>query len=354
MPMDNLIDVFSGDAFSVLTLSTALQMVPNQYGRLNAMGLFRDVGIPTLAAAIEVQDGVLNLIPSSPRGTAAPKNKRGDRKLKYFEVPHIALDDVIKPSDIQNVRAFGSLSLQTPETVVNDKLISMGYKHDVTSEYLKCGCIAGKIYDADGTTVLLDLFTEFGVTEEEIFFDLDNANADVVGAAQTVNGTMEDNLLGETMSHVHALCSPGFWSKFIKHKAVRDDYKYWNVNQSALMGLAGPGGNPIRDDVRKGFVWQGILWEEYRGKAPYLSGSATEYRNFIEPGMCRFIPIGTRESFINYYAPGEFMEAVNTAGIPRYAFVEPHRKQVDIFTESNPLPICLRPKLLIKGNSAAA
>ena len=53
----------------------------------------------------------------------------------------------------------------------------MATKMDSTLEHLRIGAIKGQILDADGSAVIYDLFTEFGVTQHtEIDFDLDNAS----------------------------------------------------------------------------------------------------------------------------------------------------------------------------------
>ena len=68
------------------------------------------------------------------------------------------------------------------QAVVNDRLAMMAMKHDATLEHLRIGAIKGQILDADGTTILYDLFDEFGVSQQaEVDFDLDN-NAPAPGS----------------------------------------------------------------------------------------------------------------------------------------------------------------------------
>ena len=76
------------------------------------------------------------------------------------------------------MRAFGSESmLEGVQAVVNQRMSEMATKMDATLEHLRVGAIKGQILDADGTAVIYDLFTEFGVTAHtEIDFDLDNAS----------------------------------------------------------------------------------------------------------------------------------------------------------------------------------
>jgi hypothetical protein len=67
------------------------------------------------------------------------------------------------------------------------------------------------------------------------------------------------------------------------------------------------------------------------------------------------LPIGTQETFRGYNAPADWMETVNTVGLPKYSKVVPEQggRYVEILSESNPLPLCLRPKVLIKGARAS-
>ena len=61
------------------------------------------------------------------------------------------------------------------------------------------------------------------------------------------------------------------------------------------------------------------------------------------------IPEGTG-IFRTWFAPADFVETVNTIGLPRYAKqrVMDFDKGVQIHTQSNPLPICLKPRAVIR------
>jgi hypothetical protein len=114
---------------------------------------------------IEEREGSLTLIETSQRGAPAQQNQHNKRKARSLVVPHIALEDTILADEVQNVRAFGSESLlDGVQNVVNFRLAEMSRKHDATLEHLRIGAIKGQILDADGSTVLYDLFNEFGVS----------------------------------------------------------------------------------------------------------------------------------------------------------------------------------------------
>lgn len=365
--MPNIVDVFSGDAFSVKELTDSINLFPNQYGLINALNLFSHKGVATTSVGVEINKGVLNLIQSRPRGSQANKNIRSKREMRFFEIPHFPLDDTIRPSDIQNIRAFGSPDqTKTPESEIADRLGEMSKKHDITHEYLNAGAIAGQILDADGS-VLLDIFGEFGVTENKVDFSLTTPTTKLVEKAQQVWGTIEDALEGDTLEGVVALCSPEFFKSLVSHAAVETAFKEYRdstvrmANILSQVGITGgpglPGSaeqatDPMRRDVRKGFFWQDIWWIEYRGKATFKQEDGdTVTRNFIAPNTCRFLPIGTQDTFRSYSAPADWMETVNTIGLPKYAKIVPDQggRWVELLSESNPLPLCLRPKVLVKG-----
>jgi Phage major capsid protein E/DDE superfamily endonuclease len=82
-------------------------------------------------------------------------------------------------------------------------------------EHVRVGAIKGQILDADGTQVIYDLFTEFGVTQHtEIDFDLDNASpapGAVKKKCHDIRRKIEDELGVVPYDHIHAVCGPDFF-----------------------------------------------------------------------------------------------------------------------------------------------
>lgn len=344
-----ILDIFNQDAFSAASLTGAIIIVPNNYGRINQLGLFRPEPIATTTGVVIVENGVLSLLPTRPRGGPASLGTRGKQKpLPYF-VPHVPHDDAVLASDVQNMLALGgqgSIGLETVIGFVNRKLITMRRKHAITLEHMRIGALKGVIRDYDGS-VILDLFAMFGVQEKVIDFALGTSGTDVLGKCQDVTGHMEDNLLGETMTGVHALCSPEWFRKFTGHAKVQEAFKYYQSGPQIL-----------REDVRKGFSFGGITFEEYRGSASYVQedGTLSTPERFVPAGDVRFFPLGTSDTFTNFWAPPDFWSAVNQAPDVADAevFVAPLEtmkfgKGMEVHTESNPLPMVKRPALLVRG-----
>ncbi len=337
--MPQILDMFGGSAFSVLELTQAVNIIPNRYGRVGQLGVFRSQPVSTTSVAVEYMEGKLNLLQTGQRGAPAPVNTTGKRKLRNFTVPHLPLEDLVTAEELQNVRPFGMTTAPADPVrlKVNEKLLAMSQKHFITWEFWRAGALNGQILDADGG-VILDLFAEFGVTRKTVSFALSSDTTKVVTKCLEVKRHIEDNLLGDVMDHVHALCSPGFWDAFTTHKAVEEAYKYWQGLQS-----------PLRQDLRAGFEFAGVVFEEYRGQAATAAGAT---HKFIPEDAALFFPVGTQDSLVEYVAPADFIETVNTMGLPLYAkqaVDEKYQRFVSIHTQSNHLPLCHRPALLVKG-----
>lgn len=332
------LDIFSNSAFSLTSLTDAINKVPFVPGRLGQLGIFDESGVSTTSVMIEEREGSLSLIETSPRGAPATQNLHNKRKARSLVVPHIALEDTVLADEVQNVRAFGTENaLEGVQNVVNLRLAEMARKHDATLEHLRIGAIKGQVLDADGTSVLYDLFGEFGVTQHtEIDFDLDNA-APAKGAVRKkchdVVRKVEDELGAAPYTYVHAFCSATFFDDLVSHPEVEESYRRYQESAFLRAGL-----------VRKSFEYAGITFEEYRGKV----GSV----DFIADGKAHFFPVGVPGLFRQYNAPADFVETANTIGLPRYAkqaVDQEFGRWVKLHTQSNPLPICTRPKVLIKA-----
>ena len=332
-------NLFQNPGFSMASLTAAINLLPNRYGRLEQLDIFPARPVRTRQIIVEEYAGRLNLLPTRAPGSPGTVGERGQRHLRSFVIPHIPHDDVVLPEEVQGIRAFGSeTEMEAISGVLARHLETMRNKHAITLEHLRMGALKGQILDADGST-LYDLYSEFGIPQTSINFDLANAGSDIKGHCYDVLAEIEDNLKGEFMTDVHVLCSPQFFRALTGHKAVKEAYTQWQQ------------GVILINDVRAGFTFSGITFEEYRGQASDINGTV---RKFIAPGEAHAFPLGTVDTFGTYLAPADFNETVNTLGQPLYAKQEPRKfeRGTDLHTQSNPLPMCHRPGVLVKLTSA--
>lgn len=338
--MDLLNPFSTNPAFSMASLTKAINILPNQYGLVGQKNIFPGRGVTQRTIIVEEQNGVLNLLKTQPvgaEGQGSQKNKLGKRTVRSFVIPHIPLEDTIFPQEYDGVRAFGQENQADPlVTIMNNHLQAERNKHAITLEFLRMGALKGVILDADGS-VLYNLFTEFGLSAKEIDFALATATTNVAGKCREVKRWIEQSLMGEVATGIECLCSAEFFDAFIGHVNVEKFYLAYVAAQQLVGG-----------DARNGFVFEGIKFQEYNATATDAAGTV---RRFIASGDAHFYPVGTQASFETLYAPGTFLETVNTIGLELYAKQEPRKynKGIDLYTESNPLPICYRPKLLVRA-----
>lgn len=344
-----MLDIFNSDAFSLITLSAVINSVDTVPGRAGEMA-FNGVAEPlaTTTAAIESDGYTLSLIQTSKRGSPTEKQTTDKGVLRYVGIPHIKLEDTIEAASIQDVRELGSPDrLRSARSVIDRQITKMSQRHDLTLENLRLGALKGIIKDADASTIL-SLYTLFGVSEPTAF--------DFAAALTTVNPTdptdslrsmcqqvvryMKRNIKAAWPSgaRVWAFCGDNFFDRLVGSVGVEK-----TAAATALAKLT------LGSNYAFGvFEFGDIMWENYQGTD---DGTTVG----IASDECRFFVTGVPGLYAEYYAPGDFMDTVNTIALPRYARVgvDPSgmNRFVTLHTQQNPLPFCTRPLTLVKGTS---
>jgi hypothetical protein len=342
---DMVLEGFADREFSVEELTTAMNVIPNNYGLVTNLGIFgRAPPLATTNFKVERQNYELNLLPFTERGAPGTEGSTGKRDVRIFEVPQITHRDHVKVADLQNLRAFGSFAPKMMEDAIREKLVTMANKHFITHEYMRCSALQGKIIDADGTEVL-NYYTEFGVTQPIVAFT--EAGSTIAQKLRAIHRQMEDNLLGETMTGIGCLASSGFMETLFADTEIKSVH---NASMAAGNMLAAM--NPTLNDLRYSFRYMDINFMEYRGSASVKNANGTvSVRRFIPTNEAIFFPIGTQMTAHEYIAPGDFLESLNMPGELFYAkeAADKHNRSREILTQSNFLPMWKRPALLVRG-----
>ena len=324
-------DIFNGDAFSVVSLTKAIEDTPFVPGRVGQLGIFSEEGVSTTSISIEKVGSTVSLVPAASRGSSGRPMGNDKRQMIPFTATHLPQRASILADEVQNLRAFGSESeVETAQRLMNRKLAKMRRDLDTTIEYQRIGAIKGSILDSDGTTELLNLHTAFGTSVTSHNLVLGTAGTLVRNKVIEARRKMEAALGGLTYSGARVLCSASFFDALVGHAKVEAAFdRYMN-------------GEFLREDQRGGFYFAGVFWEEYRGQV-----GATK---FIADGEAWMVPEGVPDLFVTNYAPADYMETVNTLGQAYYAKQEPKdfNKGIDVETQSNPIHICTRPAVPVK------
>jgi len=343
------LDFLRDPRYSVRNVSDAIMKIPNEYSMLAKLGLFPEVGIRTTYVEVETKEGYLNLIPTSQRGAPAPEKKRSSRSTSVLKTYFMQQNDVIRPSDLQNLPAFGQLGSEQFMEAFVDVLaeraaeLQRGYRQ--THEYMRWGALRGDVLDADGTA-LYNCYTEMGESQTSIDFKFGTTTSDTVMAATKESRRfMEKNLLGEPMSRQLCLCSAEFFDKVTTHPYFEKVYQ--NLPNRP---------NPMLDDLGVSYFQHGtFIFMEHNGEASYLNADGTTAtRRFIPANEAIIVPLGTQQVFRSYFAPGEMLEAVNMPGQSMYMSLKEldHGGGIEIHTESAPLFLVQKPRLVQRAYSS--
>jgi hypothetical protein len=339
-----MIDIFADDAFSIRSMTASANIVPYVPKRIGAMDIFKVVPENTPVAFIERKGTSLSLLPTKPRGSGETTKRPANRRdLLPIAIPYVPYDDAVLPSALSGIREFATEDqLESVVGIVTDRLTDMRASHEVTHEFHRIGAIKGIVVDADqGLTELVNLFDAFNISQEEFFFDLEGSGENIKGVCLDIIAYMEEVLGGNTYDHIHAFVGATFFRNLVMNEEIKTIYNEqttfkWAAVQQGT-GTMGRGTNQV--------TFGDITFECYRGKV----GSV----DFIDADRAHFFPVGVPDLFEEHYAPAETMTDVNTPGKVIYAQQQSKDwdSGMDIHTESNPLMICKRPKLLVLGHT---
>lgn len=339
-----ILDVFKEDAFSVLSLTDAINKAPFVPGRAGELVDWNDGGVATTSIMLEEIDGALTLINPTPRGGPGQSSAKQKRTARILAVPHYQHDDAVYAEEVQNVRAFGQENqVQTVFDMVNARLLQhVQWRLDPTLEYQRLGALKGIILNGDGST-LYNLYDQFEVSAEgETDFDLDNGTPASGALRKKCAGVVrkvQDNLGGLPILGVHAFCGNAFFDDLLGHVEVVNSYKNTPMAEVLRSGYVYP--NNVK--VYGAFEFGGIVWENYRGS---VAGTA-----FVHTDKCHIFPMGAAGLYRTVYAPADYIDTVNTLGLPRYAkqWKMENDKGVNLEVQSNAISYCTRPLALMLG-----
>lgn len=355
MPMGTPLDQFRNNPlFGVMSLTAALNRMPFTPNLISSLGLFDPRPGYTDSVQIEYRDGALSLVPSRPRGAPPSVDTGTTRGMILMAIPHFPVDATIMADSILGVRAFGSNDqLEAIDDVVQGRLTRLGMRLDVTQEWLRLGAVRGEVVTrVDPTTgtplETVSLFSAFGVspigtqtwpvlppsggwTEDHAW----------QGVVMQLCLDMQRMIAAErgmgTVQQIYAICGSQFFGGIASIPEIRQIM----LNTAAAQSLAGPAfGSRV--------TYQGITFIEYLGTI----GNTP----FVAADEAHFFPGPSPDLWVEAYAPANYIETVNTLALPRYAKQEVMDFGVGVMLQAqmNVLPICTRPRTLIKATATQA
>ncbi|RJG00341.1 major capsid protein [Noviherbaspirillum sedimenti] len=313
-------------------LTASIQKAPFTPGHIASDKLFNEAGIATTSMFIDFDGQVISLIPAAARGGVGQPYRSGSRSGIHVEAVHLPHTGSVLADEVQDRRAFGGVSLETPEQLKTRKLSGMRANIEATIEYRRLGAIKGQILDADGVTVLVDLYSEFGISQAVKSLALATVGSQLLNKVIDAERAAEDALGGTNPTGFLAYAAPDFMDALRAHS----DYK-------TFLQHASP--SDLNTDYRSGILVGNTLFKEYREAFGVPQ---------IAPGTAYMMPLGVPDLFLTRFAPADWVETVNTPGLPIYAKAQPMPMDRGYFLEaqSNPVDVCTRPASVIKLTAA--
>jgi len=318
------------DLFTATKLTASINKLPFKPSMVGNWKLFEEKGINTTSVLIDERAGRLSLVSNTSRNGDPIPQVRPGRVRRNILTTHLPDQRIIRPEELQNLTTFGEGEdpINAQAQVINDALQSLKDSLDVTREFQRIGALRGKIFDADGTTLITDLYAEFGVTKASSSIAFSTATTDIRGAIMAAKRAAEQKLGGVYVTGWRCLCSPAFFDAFTNHPKVQSVFA--NTQEAKERN----GG-----DMRQGFTFAGVEFIEYNAT---VSG-----QSFLPTGYAQMFPVGAG-IYYTYNAPANYNEAVNTLGLPFYSKAAPRPldKGWLLEAQANPLSICTYPEAL--------
>ena len=319
---------FAADSFDAATLTTSINAAPYAPGVIARRKLFREVPMNTTEAQVEIVSDEVRLIQSSPRGGPAPVHPRAARNMVSFQAPHLRTRDTLLADSWQNRRGFSEATLADVQRERDRVLASMRGSLETTLEYHRVRALSGQVLDADGS-VMVDLLAEFGVAQNTHDMNLDVTTTNVANQIIAAKRKAESALRAATPTAWVAFASAGFMDALRAHSSVSATHEGW-IAAAALSA-----------DLRDGFSLTGVLFIEVRNPTGVT---------MIEANAAYLVPEGVPDMFLTHFAPADYADTVNNAGLPLYARAQelPFNRGWMLESQSNPVSIVTRPRAVVK------
>lgn len=289
-------DVFNSDAFSMRSLTAAINVPQYAPTRIAELGIFEEQGVTTNKVSVERLAQPVALVQSTTRGGAPSEIANPMRTMYDLNTVRIALGDTVMADEVQGIRGFGTENqAQSLAEEVNRRNQAMAANIAATIEYQRFTALQGNTKDADGTS-LVSTNGVFGTTDASSV-EIDTDGTKLRTDVSTVIRTIESGLDGRPYSGIHAFVDATFFDGLMDNDEIRDSWKY---TQGAALRERTAG---------RTLDFGGIMFEEYRP----LAGS-----NPLGTGKGIAFPLGSG-IFQTRFGPSDSYDTVNTVGLPMYA-----------------------------------
>lgn len=339
-----------GNGFQLVDWTQEINNLDNQAGLIGGMDLFRTQGTSQTAIVFDKSMNDTTLLPQVSR-RSRDTTKGNDRKVETFSLPlaYFKHSDYITPEDIQGWRMPGTPD--SPEQLARvrvQKLTDMRAQVEQSLEYMKLQAAKGIMKTPDGA-VIADMFTQFGITQQVIDFDLGDASTDVNAKISQLKRYLQTNLkTGSTIGGgIRVVVDGSFFDKLVSHPMIRQAYLYYasqvEINRNSTNQFMAWG------SVDQ-FTYKGVTFITY-DHIFKLPNDTTEVAVATDTG--HVLPV-VNDLFRGYYGPSNKLGGANGVGVEMFAyeFTDPKDEFHEMQVETSPLYFVTQPQVLVKLTSS--
>lgn len=344
--IDKNIDRLSQGKYVELT--DILVELPRNISIIDQLGLFEEKFVTQKKIEVQRTQYSNHLIKDknweAKAHTMVSKPKRGFIQLN---IPSFAVQDAIKPQDIDGVAKVNDIHEAAGLEVVNDvrveKLAYINNAFDLTSDVAKMQLITkGTVYAPDGSLATnygdtIDFYEEMGVTRQTHDLKLTGSNDPRISCSQLVRKMREalrNSSSNGNYRKLVILCGTDFFDAVYTNPFVTEAVKYFQQDLNKLLLKTPDTAQGYAQDFRTVELW-GLVFID-AGTGGYEDADGV-FQPWLEADKAVALPTGVRGMFKTYYAPANTFAAVNSTAKDRYYF-ERHNDEDDLIqmkVESN-------------------
>ncbi|MAY63993.1 MAG: major capsid protein E [Rhizobiales bacterium] len=336
-------DIFTQNGWGVIEYQEeVVENVDFKPQLLGELGIFEPLYSRSSTIAIAAADKTLTLIPTSATGEAPQELIPKGARVKKFDASRLAKGSTVFAIEMAGVTAL-PFELQTKEVSeeITDRTAQILDDLELTWEHMRFGAIQGKVLDADGTTVLVNWFQEWGIAEPaEVNFALTTPGTDVRKKCRDVKRAMQKAAKGAwtPATRVAGLCGDDYFDALVNHPQIKET-------------KLGTERAPMLEDIEgySAIEIEGITFINYRG-------TDDESKIAIGTDKVRFFPVGKGFFKAGFAPANEFKPYLNQRAREYYGLILADTSGRDAWDRvelySYPLMICTRPGTLLSGKKA--
>lgn len=310
--MAHIFDIFDDPSkFGVVSMIGSVKKMPYKPGFLGSLKIFEPEPVDTDKVAIAMEQGRQALIGTSLRGAPIDAAEPDSENIRPFLIPRLAKGDKLYAHELRNVRPASGETIADP---VGRRIARMQARlkqdMEVTFEHHRLGAVQGIVYDKNGTKVIYNYWTAWGVSPPaEIDLDLDNANPVLGKLRRDIQSKIRRPIIDAiedgseaTGVRIIALCGNDFFDDMISHPEVRE---IWLAQQKRAEELG-------KTMVYGSFVYGDVEWINYRGAT--IGGTNVG----IHTDKAKIFPIGVPGMYRHVMGPGESLDELGSEGQEMY------------------------------------